>query len=44
MTRLLALFLLLVPSPLLAQTLKTARTALQKGNYVEAEEIYEELA
>lgn len=44
MTRLLALLLLLVPSPLFAQTLKTARTALQKGNYVEAEEIYEELA
>src|SRR4051812_43296196 len=38
-----AILLLFSPAALQAQTPATAREALQKGNYAEAEEIYEEL-
>src|SRR6185369_9155128 len=43
MRRLLLLVFLFTPCPLLAQSPAAARLALQKGNYAEAEELYEEL-
>lgn len=43
MRRLLLLVALFLPCPLYAQSPATARLALQKGNYAEAEELFEEL-